>query len=95
MQTGSMASQGPASTSSSARGDDNEAYAKSGNLKRARKTWAITDVTAPSRTPQVLFIPGRRKPDLKRSKYMKEPEKVEGQEEVSPNCLLMQGKECG
>lgn len=37
--------------------DEADAYSKPSNRKHARKTYAITDPTAPSRTPQVLFIP--------------------------------------
>ncbi|WVR06694.1 hypothetical protein IAU60_003726 [Kwoniella sp. DSM 27419] len=43
--------------------DETEAYAKPNNAKRARQTYAMTDPLAPSRTPQVLFIPSRRKSD--------------------------------
>jgi hypothetical protein len=39
--------------------DEVEAYARPSNRKHARKTYAITDPTAPSRTPQVLFVPNR------------------------------------
>ncbi|WWC88243.1 uncharacterized protein L201_003149 [Kwoniella dendrophila CBS 6074] len=54
-------------SSSTARGnageDDQEAYTKPINVKRALPTYAITDPLAPSRTPQVLYIPSRRKSD--------------------------------
>ncbi|WWC96361.1 hypothetical protein V866_003228 [Kwoniella sp. B9012] len=55
--------------SSTARGlgsvaeDDQDAYSKPVNPKRARQTYAVTDPLAPSRTPQVLFIPSRRRSD--------------------------------
>jgi len=90
MQTGSsVKSRGPASTSDSAIADEADAYSKSTNVKRARKTWAITDPTAPSRTPQVLFIPGARKSDPKQSKYSKAPEGIAGQHDVGPDCFLL------
>ncbi|WWC63013.1 uncharacterized protein I303_105611 [Kwoniella dejecticola CBS 10117] len=51
-------------SSSAALGDDDQdAYSKPNNVKRARATYAVTDPLAPSRTPQVLFIPSRRKSD--------------------------------
>lgn len=81
-----MQSRGPTSTAGSALDDETEAYSKSDDVKRARKTYAVTDVTAPSRTPQVLFIPGRRKLDPKRSKYMKDSENVHGEDDVGPDC---------
>ena len=83
MQTNSfMGSLGPESLAESANTDEVEAYAKSKDQKVARKTWAITDPTAPSRKPQVLFIPGRRKSLPKQSKYMKEFQEKKGQDDV-------------
>ncbi|WVQ84282.1 hypothetical protein IAT38_006434 [Cryptococcus sp. DSM 104549] len=46
-------------------GDEGDAYGRSSNVKRARQTYAMTDPLAPSRTPQVLFIPQRAKQSQK------------------------------
>ena len=54
--------------------DEDEAYGKSDNPKIARATYAVTDATAPSRMPQVLFVPNRRRTDPKRSRYTTETE---------------------
>ncbi|KAL7420450.1 hypothetical protein Q5752_004400 [Cryptotrichosporon argae] len=60
--------------------DPGDAYSKSRDVRRARQTWALTDPTAPSRTPQVLFIPGRRRSDPHASRYNKSPDKGETDE---------------
>ncbi|WRT66765.1 uncharacterized protein IL334_003728 [Kwoniella shivajii] len=61
-RTGSVAS----STVRGGDEDEAEAYSKPSNIKRARKTYAVTDPLAPSRTPQVLFIPSRRRSNPKK-----------------------------
>jgi hypothetical protein len=74
-------------------GDEpNESYSKPRNRKTARKTYAVTDPTAPSRTPQVLFIPSRKK-----SNYQKKGKGYKGdgqdqeskEDEVSTPFLVM------
>jgi hypothetical protein len=75
---GNSNASGPGSVNS---GETPDAYAKPTNRKHARQTYATSDPTAPSRTPQVLFVPTRRKTDPKRSRYTKEPE-AEGQDDV-------------
>lgn len=40
--------------------DGADVYSHSRHSKRARQTYALTDPTAPSRTPQVLYIPSGR-----------------------------------
>nr|XP_019013177.1 uncharacterized protein I206_02675 [Kwoniella pini CBS 10737]OCF51958.1 hypothetical protein I206_02675 [Kwoniella pini CBS 10737] len=77
-------------SSSTARGgdEDQDAYAKPLNEKRARTTYAITDPMAPSRTPQVLFIPSRRKSDP----HQKRRFGGDGNEDASDNvsyCFLI------
>ena len=79
---------GPESLAESADTQEVEAYAKSRDQKIARKTWAIADPTAPSRKPQVLFIPGRRKPESNRSKYKKELQEKNGQDDVGRDAML-------
>ncbi|ORY31773.1 hypothetical protein BCR39DRAFT_525320 [Naematelia encephala] len=64
--TYSSASTGPHVPNS----DEAEAYSKPANRKHARQTFAMSDPTAPSRTPQVLFVPARRKTDAKTAKLM-------------------------
>ncbi|KAK4686457.1 hypothetical protein P7C73_g3663, partial [Tremellales sp. Uapishka_1] len=66
-----------ASAPSSIGGEEYEPYAKQADRKVARSTYGISDPTAPSRTPQVLFIPGRRKTDPKRSRYTNEAIKAD------------------
>lgn len=72
-------------------GEESEAYARSSNIKRARQTYAVTDSTMPSRTPQVLFIPTRRKSDPVRSKYARNLDHSDSAgnriDEVSPISL--------
>ncbi|WWD18838.1 hypothetical protein CI109_103293 [Kwoniella shandongensis] len=62
--------------------DPEEAYSKPVNRKRALPTYATTDIMAPSRTPQVLYIPSRRKSDPKNQKYAKQSA-APGQESLS------------
>ena len=45
--------------------DTEEGYSRSRTSRRAKKTYALTDPTAPSRTPQVLYIPSGRRLDSK------------------------------
>ncbi|KAK8864137.1 hypothetical protein IAR55_001383 [Kwoniella newhampshirensis] len=67
---GSTLRQGSTMASSTIGGDEGEeAYSKPNNRKRALPTYATTDIMAPSRTPQVLYIPSRRRSDPKTSKY--------------------------
>ncbi|OCF75572.1 hypothetical protein I204_04429 [Kwoniella mangroviensis CBS 8886] len=60
--TGSIASS-TARGSGNVGADDQDAYSKNVDNKRPRQTYAVTDSLAPSRTPQVLFIPSRRRSD--------------------------------
>ncbi|WVQ96575.1 hypothetical protein IAU59_003680 [Kwoniella sp. CBS 9459] len=53
--------------------DSSDAYSKPANVKRARPTYAVSDPMAPSRTPQVLWIPSRRKVGSDRWGYEEEP----------------------
>lgn len=49
----------PNSMSKTMMTDDTDSYAQSNNTRRAKETYTVTDPLAPSRTPQVLFIPSR------------------------------------
>jgi hypothetical protein len=49
----------PNSPAGSMMTDDTDNYTQSNILRRAKETYAVLDPLAPSRTPQVLFIPSR------------------------------------
>lgn len=59
---GSTAAPSVAGAGKSAEGEMDEAdvYSHRRHSKRARQTYMLTDPTAPSRTPQVLYIPSGR-----------------------------------
>ena len=62
--------------------DASDAYAHNSSSKRARQTYALTDPTAPSRTPQVLHIPSGR------AGRAGTGDKDQNQNEVSQGVLL-------
>ncbi|WVF69066.1 hypothetical protein IAT40_003840 [Kwoniella sp. CBS 6097] len=56
--------------------DSSDAYSKPADVKRALPTYAVSDPMAPSRTPQVLYIPSRRKVGSDRWSYEEDPNKL-------------------
>lgn len=57
----------PYSSTQGSQAEDEEGYSRSRGSKRARQTWALTDPTAPSRTPQVLYIPAGKRAGSKKA----------------------------
>lgn len=66
--------------------DDEEGYSRSRGSKRAKKTYALSDPTAPGRTPQVLYIPSGRRANSKASNAGLNDEVSHVRQSVGSSC---------